>query len=1023
MDALTDQEINDAIFSLLNLPNSDQTARFLEQNQWLLQKDTEFFLSELIAIYSQRQNAENIIARLMVVRGLLHRCRQNKYDVRAVLRTQSSWPLVNYQPLALLLLLGDDADPKLRIKYAHLALIDLEPFIDLNNAACDECQFWGLVNFHLGWGYHMLAKGGDNSAREYAISYLRTAVSTWNSHQSPMGQQFIGLAQIKLAYQLLRWPSTERSAHIEEALELLDNARDVLDKESTHYTDSLLSSGNGYLQRVESERLSNIETGLNLLLDAEKIADSIGERQAAVHHALAIAYRKRLAEIPENNHEKAAEHAQMAITLAEADGNHELRALTHVELATIHALAQGVARESELEEAITCAEEAFSFFNKEHQWHELAMVQLSLGNLYCDRIKGNRRKNHVEAIKYFEAVSDFREKRDLIGWAEARNNLGTAYAFLSSRAHDQNYEKSVTCFRDVLEVPSAENLPVLKRMAASNWGFLAFIFEQWQEALAAFEQAIAAREALYGVSGSELGRRIELAESTGVSAAMTYCLLQLKRPFDAFIQLEKGKTRQLAEALALNDFDLTQIPEEKRTPVKNLRQEIRQLEENLNLSGTSLPEADKIQWRKALQDCHLKLQQALEDIRYLYPDAIPQELAKESLLSLIPKRGAFVAPVVTTKGSAVFILPDGTKEVTNEHVMPLKTFTTASLTALLVGDEMANGEQTSYWQKKEKRDRPQAILDVTKKLWTQFMGPIHQRLTKLKLEKGAPVILLPQGGLGLLPLHAAGYENGAGLKIFADDFVVSYAPSAYALDISRKRVQQSQRQQKNLIAVVNPTKDLAYAETEAQAISIYFPEKDTQLLRGNEATETAVIHHAPHYSHLHFSCHGQYNWQDVMQSCLILAKKNKFTLAEILAKLNLNKTCLVVLSACETGVTDLRQVPDEYLGLPGGLMQAGAPGVISTLWPVDDLSTAILMEQFYRNYLENGMSPDKALSTAQQWLRERTRAEISDYYYNVMDLEDIDLLSIATQIDLDGPPEERPFIHPYHWAAFTFAGN
>lgn len=60
---------------------------------------------------------------------------------------------------------------------------------------------------------------------------------------------------------------------------------------------------------------------------------------------------------------------------------------------------------------------------------------------------------------------------------------------------------------------------------------------------------------------------------------------------------------------------------------------------------------------------------------------------------------------------------------------------------------------------------------------------------------------------------------------------------------------------------------------------------------------------------------------------------------------------LVTLSACETGITDIRQSPDEFLGLQAGLLQAGAPTVVSTLWPVDDLSTMLLMERFYQNLL------------------------------------------------------------------------
>jgi CHAT domain-containing protein len=98
----------------------------------------------------------------------------------------------------------------------------------------------------------------------------------------------------------------------------------------------------------------------------------------------------------------------------------------------------------------------------------------------------------------------------------------------------------------------------------------------------------------------------------------------------------------------------------------------------------------------------------------------------------------------------------------------------------------------------------------------------------------------------------------------------------------------------------------------------------------------------------------------------------------------------VVLSACETGIVDVNRSPDEYVGLPAGFMQAGAPAVISSLWTVDDHSTALLMERFYRNHREKKMSFPAALREAQLWLRDEA--------------------------------EGGRYAHPYYWAAFTFTG-
>jgi CHAT domain-containing protein len=53
-----------------------------------------------------------------------------------------------------------------------------------------------------------------------------------------------------------------------------------------------------------------------------------------------------------------------------------------------------------------------------------------------------------------------------------------------------------------------------------------------------------------------------------------------------------------------------------------------------------------------------------------------------------------------------------------------------------------------------------------------------------------------------------------------------------------------------------------------------------------------------------------------------------------------------VLAACETALVGTR-LPDEAIGLPTGLLQAGAAACIGSLWPVPQVSTAILMAFFY----------------------------------------------------------------------------
>ena len=97
----------------------------------------------------------------------------------------------------------------------------------------------------------------------------------------------------------------------------------------------------------------------------------------------------------------------------------------------------------------------------------------------------------------------------------------------------------------------------------------------------------------------------------------------------------------------------------------------------------------------------------------------------------------------------------------------------------------------------------------------------------------------------------------------------------------------------------------------------------------------------------------------------VAGKGRLFTLKEIASTIDLSRTELVVLSACETGLVGFGGKSDEFVGLPGGFLRVGAKNVVASLWVVDDEGTAKLMEHFYRNLFEEKSTPARALRKAQ----------------------------------------------------------
>ncbi len=90
--------------------------------------------------------------------------------------------------------------------------------------------------------------------------------------------------------------------------------------------------------------------------------------------------------------------------------------------------------------------------------------------------------------------------------------------------------------------------------------------------------------------------------------------------------------------------------------------------------------------------------------------------------------------------------------------------------------------------------------------------------------------------------------------------------------------------------------------------------------------------------------------------------------AEEIASLDLRGMELVALSACQTGLGEITS-GEGVFGLQRGFKNAGVKSILMSLWKVDDQATAILMDEFYKNYL-SGKSKQESLLEAQRHLRE-----------------------------------------------------
>ncbi|MDJ0697239.1 CHAT domain-containing tetratricopeptide repeat protein [Mastigocoleus sp. MO_188.B34] len=131
---------------------------------------------------------------------------------------------------------------------------------------------------------------------------------------------------------------------------------------------------------------------------------------------------------------------------------------------------------------------------------------------------------------------------------------------------------------------------------------------------------------------------------------------------------------------------------------------------------------------------------------------------------------------------------------------------------------------------------------------------------------------------------------------------------------------------------------------------------------------------------LHFATHGFVNDANPELSGIVLSLVNQqgkdirgyLRLGDLF---NLDYPAdLIVLSACETGLG--KEIRGEGLvGLTRGLMYAGAERLMVSLWKVSDEGTAVFMQEFYKEMLQNGKSANEALRVTQlkMWKQEKWR--------------------------------------------------
>ncbi|HMO39462.1 MAG TPA: CHAT domain-containing protein [Saprospiraceae bacterium] len=290
-------------------------------------------------------------------------------------------------------------------------------------------------------------------------------------------------------------------------------------------------------------------------------------------------------------------------------------------------------------------------------------------------------------------------------------------------------------------------------------------------------------------------------------------------------------------------------------------------------------------------------------------------------------------------------------------------------------------------------------------LYTAVFAPIAKNLPQR-------VIIIPDGVLGYVP-----FEVLLPQKILSNttqfsnhDYLLKHYEFSYCYSATLLQEMQQRKVKKNGLLAFAPnfqdrpnthTQSIAllrsnldtlyYNQSEVAAIKRIFGKGETYV--GNTASKQTFLKRAPDFGIIHIATHGVLNDTASNYSFVAFTANNKQRDSNQLYVKDLYnlklQAALVVLSACETGLGELKR-GEGIISLSRGFAYAGTQSIVSTFWAVNDLSTTQIMRSFYENL--------KATHTKSAALREAKLSYLAQRKDNLA-------------------------AHPFFWAAYIPIGD
>ena len=744
------------------------------------------------------------------------------------------------------------------------------------------------------------------------------------------------------------------------------------------------------------ERLANYQLALNYQSQALQLAEQLDDssRVALSKHLLANVFWKM------GNYEQALRYEKQAQQI--------FMAIADLKLQSVSLVTEGLILMSlgNLEGAITKEQQALELAAQINDRQDMANIHKNLGLMY-------RAQN-----RWDDALDQFQKAIQIDELIDSKRGLGYGYRDIGSiylqqgRTDEASFyfhkalkiskeifdgRNEVQCLYEIGRTylflknfrPALDTLALAAQKAKDlfipevEWrsrrliGQLYLENNNWEQSITAYHEALAVIETMRSQIKVEEYKSGFIDDKLNIYYDLVDLYLRLKQPDKALEIVERAKSRNFIDLLANRDIKFSgKVSEEMLSDGQQLENEIRRVQNEISglvVKGSNITGAEE----KNLGYLNKKLQ----DLKQQYQDFLIE----------LKSQNAELAEMVTVEppdiDSLKIILPDSVMML--EYFYTENKFYTWAVTNKQIiakqKDFQANELISQVDTLRKALQQQKSIVHISQELYHLLIQPFESEIVHQN-----HIVIVPHGILHYLPF-AALLDNNQ--KYLIERFSVSLAPSAMVLDICMDKGQpfiSSEVWTPDILAFGNPDLDnpqleLPFAEKEIESVQLLYPNATSYL--NNQATETIFKQSCQTPNMILLSCHGEFDAVNPLFSSLLLTSDEqndgRLTAHEIF-ELDMN-AYLVAMSACETGLAKV-SVGDEIIGLSRSFIYAGSSSLLSSLWKVDDLATAVMIKRFFR-YLKEGDSNARALQKA-------------------MDL-------VRSQIN----------VHPVYWAAFNITGD